>query len=137
MIQKKEAKKSLKNEVDHNYKDLAEMKKSRFLTTNYDEFLDDYIKGEVIYLTDLELMEVNHLSRDSNNNLIIAMHGDISHPDKIVLSRKSYEDLYDTKRFEKEFQFLRQSFTFLFMGFSFDDAYFKKQFKKLASRLNV
>lgn len=134
----KGAKNSINSEkVDNNYIDLSELKKSRFLTTNYDEYLNDFIQGKVVYLSEFEGMDVNLFNRNSYNGSIIPLHGTISRPETIVFSRKSYDNLYDTDEFEAEFQFLRQSYTFLFMGFSFDDEKFRQMFEKLSTRLNA
>ncbi len=118
--------------VPNNYTDLAQMKHSRFLTTNYDEFLNDFIPdSKRLYLDQLKNIKTNVLSRKRFCGSVIPIHGEISQPESIVLSEASYQNVYDSEEFDPAFQVLRQQFTFLFMGFSFDDVYFKKLFHKV------
>lgn len=123
--------------IRSNYTDLAEFKYVRFLTTNYDEYLSDFIDGRELLLTEFSHMAVNEFSRKRYQKSIIPMHGTISRPASIVFSRKSYENLYDQETFQSAFQVLRHGYTFLFLGFSFDDVYFQQLFKRVIGRFRA
>ena len=120
--------------IDNNYTDLAKFYRSRFLTTNYDEYLNDITGGAELPLESLEKMNVNEFSRDRYNGSIIPLHGTISRPESIVFSKQSYDDLYEKPSFDGDFHVLREQYTFLFIGFSFDDAYFMNLFDRLIAR---
>ena len=69
--------------------------------------------------------------RQAYDHVVIPLHGEISRPESIVLSRDSYQKLYNTDSFKSEFEHMRTHFTFLFMGFSFEDKYIRKLFDKI------
>lgn len=116
----------------HNYADLAEMSFSRFLTTNYDEYLNDYIKGQVFQVSELKRISLNQLSFPRYDGCIIPLHGDLHHPDQIVFSKSSYEKLYGSRKdLEPYFSAFRTNSIMLFLGFSFDDVYINALFEKL------
>lgn len=122
---------SKKSAIESNYPDFAKMKMTRFLTTNYDRYLNDFTGGNSFYLENFETMPVNTFQLRQYDNSIIPIHGELNRPESIVLTRKSYERLYDSSNFDREFQYIRAHFTFLFIGFSFEDVYFKRLFEKI------
>lgn len=124
-------------EVENNYTDFAKVSNLRFMTTNYDEYLNEISGKKTFYLSELSGIAVNQFPLRHYNNVVIPLHGQISEPESIVLSRGSYEKLYDSDEFEQEFQHLRTHFTFLFMGFSFDDKYFAKMFERMLKRFQA
>lgn len=124
-------------EVENNYTDFAKVSNLRFMTTNYDEYLNEISGKKTFYLSELSGIAVNQFPLRHYNNVVIPLHGQISEPESIVLSRGSYEKLYDSEEFEQEFQHLRTHFTFLFMGFSFDDKYFAKMFERMLKRFQA
>lgn len=133
----KNAKKMINaSDIDNNYIDLLKFHRSRFITTNYDEYLDEITECAEMPLKVFAEMNVNEFARDKYNGRIIPLHGTISKPESIVFSRASYIDNYDDIGFEQAFQLLRSQYTFLFLGFSFDDIYFKKMFDKIIHRFN-
>lgn len=131
-----EAKENVDLTQDSNYKDLEKMQAARFLTTNYDELLYDIAGGHFVELKDIGegKIESNTLCRDRYRKAVFPIHGEISHPERIVFSRSSYEALYETDAFEASFLFLRASYTFLFIGFSFDDYYIQSLFDKVIGK---
>ena len=124
-------------EVENNYTDFAKVSNLRFMTTNYDEYLNEISGKKTFYLSELSGIAVNQFPLRHYNNVVIPLHGQISEPESIVLSRGSYEKLYDSDEFVQEFQHLRTHFTFLFMGFSFDDKYFAKMFERMLKRFQA
>lgn len=133
-----QAKERLDLTRDSNYRDLEKMKMSRFLTTNYDELINDISGAHFVELEELAKgkIESNGLRRNEYRKAVFPIHGRISQPEKIVFSRESYRKLYETNAFEESFLFLRASYTFLFMGFSFDDCYIHKLFQKVIGKGN-
>lgn len=123
--------------VESNYTDLARMPRLRFMTTNYDEYLNDILGARTFLLRDLHGMNVNEFALRRYDNTVIPIHGEISKPDSIIFTKQSYERLYNSDEFEKEFQHIRTHFIFLFMGFSFDDPYFQRLFEKVANRFEA
>lgn len=124
-------------EIENNYTDLSLMTYSRFLTTNYDEYLNDFTGSPSFFLRELDNMPVNELTRARYRQIVIPIHGVISRPDSIVLSRGSYEKVYGSAEFDRRFQHFREKFTFLFMGFSFDDVYFQRLFEQVIGRFQA
>ena len=123
--------------VESNYTDLARMPRLRFMTTNYDEYLNDILGAGTFLLRDLHSMNVNEFALRRYDNAVIPIHGEISEPDSIVFTKQSYERLYNSDEFDRAFQHIRTHFIFLFMGFSFDDLYFQKLFEKIANRFEA
>ena len=120
--------------IKHNYSDMAELSGVRYMTTNYDMYLNDYTGGKSFKITDLTRIPANRFQFKEYEKAIIPIHGEISDPGSIVLSRKSYNAVYDAEGFETAFQFIRSSFVFLFIGFSFDDAYVQRMFRHILNK---
>ena len=119
------------NSVDNNYRDLALFSKIRYMTTNYDQYINDFAEARTFCLEDLENIQINQFAYSAYDHVVIPLHGEISRPESIVLSRDSYQKLYNTDSFKSEFEHMRTHFTFLFMGFSFEDKYIQKLFDKI------
>lgn len=123
--------------VDSNYSDLGKMEKIRYMTTNYDQYINDITGARTFCLDELEKINVNQFVNSPYDHTVIPLHGEISRPGSIVLSRNSYMRLYDSERFNEEFQYLRTHFTFLFIGFSFEDEYVQLLFDKVLQRFEA
>ena len=123
--------------AESNYTDLAKLSKVRYMTTNYDQYMNDIVGAKTFCLEEFEKMPVNQFGYSPYDNTVIPLHGEISRPESIVLSRKSYDDLYGSDKFKEEFQQLRTRFTFLFMGFSFDDEHVRLLFDKVLQRFEA
>lgn len=123
--------------VKNNYEDLSELSRLRYMTTNYDQYINDIMGARTFRMEELETIKLNQFSYSSYDNAVIPLHGEISRPESIVLSRNSYENLYGSDKFHEEFQQLRQHFTFLFMGFSFEDKYVQNLFDKVLQRFEA
>lgn len=118
----------------NNYTDLAQMPRLRFMTTNYDQYINDFTGADSFPLEFLRNIKTNEFAGRKYDHIVIPLHGEIDRPSSIVLSRQSYERLYKSAHFEQDFQHLRSHYTFLFMGFSFDDLYFQSMFEKMLGR---
>lgn len=109
---------------DSNYRDLNILEVPYYITTNYDNLLGRHIKG--IYQTTIlnnSDASTQQWARDKKGKRIIHLHGDIANFGTIVLSKKSYDDIYSSKKYKELFNFFRSGYTFLFLGFSFSDQY--------------
>lgn len=120
--------------IKHNYSDLSRLSGVRYMTTNYDMYLNDYTGGKSFRITDLTRIPANRFQFKKYEKAIIPIHGEIADPNSIVLSRKSYETVYEDEKFEISFQHIRSSFVFLFIGFSFDDVYVKGMFEHILNK---
>ncbi|MCM1105307.1 MAG: SIR2 family protein [Blautia sp.] len=127
-----EAKRVCDRLADNNYKDLADMALARFFTTNYDEFIHDIAGGERIYFDEAQRRIIlNQFDQPEYRKTAIPLHGDISRPEEIIFTEQSYKKLYENEDFTDFFERIRCGKTFLFIGFSFDDAYFQTLFQKV------
>lgn len=119
--------------VDNNLVDLASMDFDIYLTTNYDHFLSKCIKSQSvpICLSDVDFnTQTLFESKSKTNKSIYHLHGHISNPGTIVISRESYEILYADEKYKKMFNLLGASKAFLFIGMSFDDQFMRLLLEK-------
>lgn len=119
--------------VDNNLVDLASMDFDIYLTTNYDHFLNKYVDTKCIpiCLADIDFNIQSLYERKSKpNKSIYHLHGHISNPGTIVISRESYEMLYKNEKYQKMFNLLGASKAFLFIGMSFDDQFMRTLLEK-------
>jgi hypothetical protein len=101
---------------------LASLPIKTYWTTNYDSLIEDSLKAQgktPDVKTTVENLATTVPRRDA---VVYKMHGDISQPDKAVVTKDDYES-YETHRhlFSTALQGDLVSKTFLFMGFSFND----------------
>jgi hypothetical protein len=111
-----------KAKLTENHRILTRLPISIYWTTNYDSCIEDALKKA--YKTP----DVKRRNEDFTINLpkrdavIYKMHGDITSPTEVVITKDDYED-YDQKRaiFSNAFKNDLIYRTFLFLGFSFSD----------------
>ena len=77
----------------NNYSDLAELSKIRFITTNYDRYINDIVGVNTFRLEELESIPINQFSYSLYDHSVIPIHGEINRPDSIVFSRESYDEI--------------------------------------------
>jgi len=105
-----------------NHKLLAALPIRTYWTTNYDTLLEDALKG-VGKLPDVKITVENLATTLPRRDAVVyKMHGDISQPEKAVVTKDDYE-AYNRDRhlFSTALQGDLVSKTFLFVGFSFND----------------
>lgn len=108
----------------HNYKDLKEMNFKVYLTTNYENLIYEYLRCRNIPIL---LKDINFNTQNLfDEQRIFHLHGTISNPGTIVISRKSYDELYKNERYENLLKAVTSSKKILFLGFSFDDQFVKQ-----------
>ncbi|WP_422659060.1 ABC-three component system protein [Paenibacillus sp. EC2-1] len=105
----------------HNYSDLAKENFSLYLTTNYENLLYEHIKCDTVPIL---LKEMDFSTQDMfDETRICHLHGYTSNPGSIVISRSSYESLYQNEKYGELLKAVTSSKYLLFMGFSFDDKF--------------
>lgn len=115
--------KNIDDDELHNYKDLSKMNFNLYLTTNYENYLQEYLRFRrtPVLLRDIDFNTQNLIDRQQ----IFQLHGNISNSGTIVLSRASYKKLYDDKKYNQLFGLITGTNKLLFLGFSFDDQFIK------------
>ncbi|WP_339317626.1 ABC-three component system protein [Paenibacillus sp. FSL R10-2734] len=116
------------NEEDHNYSDIGRLDFQRILTTNYDQWLFEYLQGERLYPQILSQSTVSshELVLDQSPKRIWHLHGNISDTGSLVLTRTKYNQVYSEEKYKRLFSLLSGSCVLLFIGFSFDDEYIRQ-----------
>lgn len=105
-----------------NHKLLAALPIKTYWTTNYDTLIEDSLK-EAGKTPDVKITPENlAITAPHRDAVVYKMHGDVSQPDKAILTKDDYET-YESKRhlFSMALQGDLVSKTFLFIGFSFND----------------
>ena len=113
---------AVRSKSTDNHKLLASLPIKTYWTTNYDSLIEDSLKahGKIPDVkTTMENLATTVARRDA---VVYKMHGDVSQPDKAVVTKDDYES-YESRRhlFSTALQGDLVSKTFLFMGFSFND----------------
>ncbi|TPG70266.1 SIR2 family protein [Brevibacillus laterosporus] len=113
--------KHLEDDKLHNYSDIGKMNFKLHLTTNYENLIQKYVNCDdnPILLKDIDF-STQVLFDDKR---ICHLHGDTSNPGSIVISKSSYEKLYNDKKYDNLLKVVTGSRKLLFMGFSFDDQF--------------
>lgn len=113
----------LKDDTLHNYKDLSEMNFKLYLTTNYDNLLQQYLKSDIepISLKDIDF----NTQKLFDHRRIFKLHGTTANPGSIVMTKNSYKKLYSDNKYNDLLKLITGNKKILFMGFSFDDQFIK------------
>ncbi|ELC8442284.1 SIR2 family protein [Clostridium perfringens] len=108
----------------HNYKDLKEMNFQVYLTTNYENLIYEYLRCRNIPIL---LRDINFNTQNLfDEKRILHLHGNISNSGTIVISRDSYNELYQDEKYKNLLKVITSSKKILFLGFSFDDQFVKQ-----------
>jgi len=105
-----------------NHKILASLPVRTYWTTNYDTLIEESLK-QAGKTPDVKITVENLATTlPRRDRVVYKMHGDVSQPDKAVVTKDDYE-AYSTVRhlFSMALQGDLVSKTFLFIGFSFND----------------
>ncbi|QDP99651.1 SIR2 family protein [Lysinibacillus fusiformis] len=113
----------LENEKLHNYSDICRLNFNLYLTTNYEHLLSKYLQSANV---PIELQSINFSTQELfNEKRICHLHGHISNPGNIVISKESYESLYKDKKYDNLLKLVTGTKKLLFIGFSFDDQFIR------------
>lgn len=120
--------KKVENDLLHNYLDLKKMNFKLYLTTNYENILHNYLECELtpILLKDIQFNTQNLFDQ----RRVCQLHGSTSNYGTIVISKESYRDLYENKKYENILKLVTGTKRLLFMGFSFDDQFIRTLIKE-------
>jgi hypothetical protein len=111
----------------HNYRDIANMNFNLHLTTNYEFLLYKYLNCEDIPIL---LRDINFNTQDMFDiKRVFHLHGHISNPGSIVISKESYDELYTNAKYDNLLKAVTSNKKLLFMGFSFDDQFIRTLIK--------
>ena len=108
--------------LTENHKLLAGLPIRTYWTTNYDPLIEESLKAAG-KTPDVKISPENlAITAPHRDAIVYKMHGDVSQPDKAILTKDDYET-YESKRhlFSMALQGDLVSKTFLFIGFSFND----------------
>lgn len=105
-----------------NHSILASLPIRTFWTTNYDTLIEQALKA-AHKNPDIKISVENLATTVQRRDAIVyKMHGDVSQPDKAVVTKDDYESYNETRQlFSTALQGDLVSKTFLFIGFSFND----------------
>lgn len=114
----------------HNYLDLSDMNFNIYLTTNYEHLITNYMdKNSYIPLV---LSEINFNTQNlfiDKKKRVFHLHGHISNPGTIVITRNQYNKLYEDSKYDNILRLFTGTKALLFMGFSFDDQFIRQMIK--------
>lgn len=128
---------SVENDMTETIEILTRLPISTYWTTNYDELLEQGL------LKNNRKADVKKRNKSLSTNLIDSdaivykMHGDVSIPDEVVITKDDYEMYHETHPlFSIALQGDMVSKTFLFVGFSFADPNMNQVLSRLKSLLD-
>lgn len=115
---------------DNNYKDLVKDAFSIYFTTNYDKLLEWHLPDANSFasLTEYD-SNTQRLFLDTKKN-IFHLHGSVRNPSSIVISSESYKLLYEDIRYSDLMKPFSSTYSFLFLGFSFNDIFIQNILKE-------
>ncbi|WP_060207231.1 SIR2 family NAD-dependent protein deacylase [Sporosarcina koreensis] len=116
--------------VDNNYIDLIKENFRLYLTTNYDRLIEDHVSkiNSFSSLTDYT-SNIQRLFENQGEKYLFHIHGSVSNPDSIIISSEKYDELYSNEVFDNMMKAFSSSYSFLFLGFSFNDTFVKSLVK--------
>ncbi len=108
--------------LTENHKILAALPIRTYWTTNYDTLIEESLK-QAGKTPDVKVTSENLATTIPRRDAVVyKMHGDVSQPDKAVVTKDDYESYATTRHlFSMALQGDLVSKTFLFIGFSFND----------------
>lgn len=116
---------------DNNYEDLAKMKVTLFMTTNYDKVFSKCLGG---HCESIDFMRHGKSLSDQLNNTddkkVIYLHGIVDEPSSIVISETDVEKIYSSEMWSAAFSTVLSSYKVLFIGVSFNDSFLRDFLQK-------
>jgi len=131
IIKRIEAKYNKNIEDDlHNIKDIINLNSDFYITTNYDLALTDFKTGDNYPYTFRQIDDLQDLL-NSGKQIILHLHGHIKDKDSMIVTQENYNEIYDKTAIKTFLSGIMGSKHLLFIGFSFNDDYFKNIFENV------
>lgn len=107
---------------------------SKFITTNFDNLIESNTPiNEVI----TQESEFNLAKIDRVDGFVMKIHGDVNRLDKCIVFTNQYKNLYDEDNLAIfQLKKLISEYSFLFIGFSFNDPYVNELFNYMSSLMD-
>lgn len=122
--------------TDNNFTDIASLNSKLFLTTNYDDILEKTLNYDC-YVYELRDFDNNtHELFGTDNKIVFHLHGIYNQVSNIIITEETYRELYTVNKYKNLFSLLAGGYTFLFLGFSFDDIFIRKILKDINQYFN-
>lgn len=118
----------------HNILDILKLDTDFILTTNYDNIVSDYLRDyrdEFIMPQILENLDDLQDLMDDNSQKVIHLHGNVEMPNSMIVTQDDYDKLYKSEKIKNILTGIMSHKTLLFIGFSFNDEYFKDLYDKI------
>ncbi|CEG31078.1 SIR2 family NAD-dependent protein deacylase [Peribacillus simplex] len=117
---------------NHNYVDLLKLNSNFYITTNYDLILSKKLTENYGYTTPVSFNDIDDtFSIHAGENKVLHLHGHIDKDDQMVVSEESYKGFYNNQDNKTKLASLIGSKKLLFIGFSFQDAFFEDLYHNL------
>lgn len=126
------------NSNEHNIVDILNLEPQIVLTTNYDNIISEQLvsqkNGFTIPKVLTQLEDLPDLLSDRKTK-VIHLHGNMDMPNTMIVTSEDYEKLYSDDKINYILNGIMSHKTLLFIGFSFDDQYFKDLYKKIYNNI--
>ncbi|GAB6255134.1 SIR2 family protein [Peribacillus sp. N1] len=118
----------------HNYLDVLDLQSDFYLTTNYDNIFSTLRNG---FVPPLKWDDIENMQKfmEKKQQYIVHLHGVVHKPKSMIVTKESYDDLYGNADFMRILYTFMSNKSFLFLGFSFTDIYFKDLYNKITSKI--
>ncbi|MBK0295832.1 SIR2 family protein [Bacillus sp. S34] len=126
--------------LNHNYFDLLSLEFSNYLTTNYDNILytlqlqqklQGYTPQPILWS---EIEDAQNLFL-RNKGQLVHLHGMIHKESSMIVTKESYENLYNNPNYTETFMMFMSNKSLLFIGFSLNDKFFVDLYRKVISKI--
>ncbi|HIE6633200.1 TPA: SIR2 family protein [Bacillus luti] len=119
---------------NHNYLDVLDLNSDFYLTTNYDNIFSTLRSG---FVPPLMWDEIENMQKflEKKQQSIVHLHGMIHKAKTMIVTKESYDMLYQDEHFMRILSTFMSNKSFIFLGFSFQDVYFKDLYGKIISKM--
>lgn len=115
--------------ANHNYADINKTNFKIFITTNYDKLIEEFISPEHSFNSLTGYTSNVQRLFENDDKYVFHLHGCVSNPEQIIISTEKYKEMYADPKFDAMMKFFSGSYSFLFLGFSFNDIFVKELIK--------
>ncbi|MBE7141780.1 SIR2 family protein [Bacillus paranthracis] len=121
----------------NNYLDLFNLKSEFYITTNYDNALTSIATKLGPFTLPYTLADLTDLPvfLRENRQRVLHIHGNIEKPETMIVTKNDYESLYNGNKIVQMLLAIMGNKSFLFLGFSFQDEFFKNLYLKIISQI--